>query len=105
MRKLVDHVIEFFIYSLDDKEPNYNGFLNELLVKFSKKLISKYPFIHKVDKIYINIQTKKVSLEINQKLKNALADFDKNKERDFSFCPETYDSIKKIVFSNDDSSN
>lgn len=50
-----------------------------------------------MDKIYINIQTKKVCLEINQKLQNALGDFD-GKREDFFFRQETYDSVREIIF-------
>lgn len=41
----------------------------QFTVWFLKGRITKYPFLHKIDKVYVNMKTREMTLEINRKQK------------------------------------
>lgn len=72
------------------------------MVKFFKKLLTKHVYIHKIDKVYVNIKTKKFSLRYFDRYEKIFSSFGvSNSMNDTDFelvreiVNEKYDSRKK----------
>jgi hypothetical protein len=52
-------------YSLDILKTSELDFTKKLKVKFLEFLLSAYPFVHKIDKFYIDIHTRKIMTMVN----------------------------------------
>lgn len=59
-----DHVFHFilFSYRLDKVKKN------NLFVQGLRYFLTKYPYLHKIDKFYVNIKTKKFTVKYNHTL-------------------------------------
>jgi hypothetical protein len=63
-------------------------FCQKLKVKFLAKLLSAYPFVHKLEKIYININDRKITTKVGQTQKKIIDD---------KMNSEAFEKVKKII--------
>lgn len=65
---------------------------------FTKFLISKYPYLHKIDRIYVDVKSKEISVEVNQKPKQVeIRNFYSVNINKHMMKQETFDRIKEIL--------
>jgi hypothetical protein len=97
---------------VDDLKKRLN-FYQSFVIEICKVFVGEHTFLHKIDKIYVNIETRKVTVIIHGKQENVLSSnfnserkepiFFKRWLETFEISKTDFDSIRNIV--NDKSSS
>lgn len=82
---------------LTDSEMSDLDFAPKCLVRFLKERIAKYPFLHKIDKVYVNIKTRELTVQVNRKHIKILTENTRKKSEICLMDQEAFDYIKNIV--------
>lgn len=84
-------------YRLDKKETNELEIFSKYIVKALKGRITKFPFLHKLDKIYVNLRTREVTIEVNKKQEKVLEQIDVFGSRSHLIDQHALDCIREII--------
>lgn len=89
-------IIPFISNRLDKNQVDELPMWPRTIVKVCTHLITKYPFIHKIDKVFLNMKTKEVTVEVNQKQVEILTTRD-NMSQKYLMNQQSFDQIKQIL--------
>lgn len=81
---------------------NENGmsntkFVPKCIAKILNSLFSKHPSLDKIDRIYVNIKTRQVTIEVNSKHENILSRNDIFNGRKYLLNREAFDQVFQII--------
>lgn len=66
-------------------------------MKFLKSFIDNYPLLHKIDRINVNIKTRKVSVEVQRKQLSILSRKESCENENYLMHPKIFNKVIQIV--------
>ncbi|CRK88209.1 CLUMA_CG001990, isoform A [Clunio marinus] len=94
-RKMIEIYTNFQLheYQIDDLKV-----IPRIYLKFLKSLITKYPFLHKIDEIFVNMQTGELFFNINEVQTKTLTKNNGKAKRSCHINSEAFDYLKNFNF-------
>jgi hypothetical protein len=82
---------------VDDPTKQLNV-LKRLIIEICKLFVGKHTFLHKIDQVYVNIETRKVTMMIDSKQENALASNFSSGSKESNTFMKFYQNIVEYFF-------
>lgn len=86
----------FFYCRLDKTKPNQLHFLKRWTVKTVRFLLYNHYYVHKLDTVFVNLQTSEVLVKVNKRYESVLStQFGSNSK--FNMSAESFQRVKQIL--------